>query len=37
VRCDDTNSQMEDQNRHRRPTSWFAVLALAIGAFGQGS
>jgi hypothetical protein len=21
----------------RRPTGWLAVLALAIGAFGQGS
>jgi hypothetical protein len=26
-----------DSTRHRRPTSWFAVLAMAIGAFGQGS
>jgi hypothetical protein len=37
VRWDETNSQMEDHHRHRRPTSWLAVLALAIGAFGQGS
>jgi hypothetical protein len=26
-----------DQNRPRRPTSWYAVLAMALGAFGQGS
>jgi hypothetical protein len=26
-----------DSTRHHRPSGWLAVLALAIGAFGQGS
>jgi hypothetical protein len=26
-----------ETNRHRRPTSWYAVLAMALGAFGQSS
>jgi hypothetical protein len=26
-----------DSTRQRRPNGWLAVLALAIGAFGQGS
>jgi hypothetical protein len=26
-----------DSTRNARPSGWLAVLALAIGAFGQGS
>jgi hypothetical protein len=26
-----------EPHRHRRLTSWYAVLAMALGAFGQGS